>query len=84
MRSRCIRSRYTASTSGRTESRSWLTRTGQPSRCGGSRVGGATSVTSAPSVVNAHTSLRATRLWLMSPTMAMWRPSSPPRCSRIV
>ena len=41
---------------------------------GGSSVGGATSVTSAPSLVNAHTSLRATRLWLTSPTMAMRRP----------
>jgi hypothetical protein len=50
---------------------SWLTRTGHPSMLGGNSVGGATSVTSAPSLVNAHTSLRATRLWLMSPTMAM-------------
>ncbi len=63
---------------------SWLTRTGQPSVFGGSSVGGATSVTSAPSLVKAHTSLRATRLWLTSPTMAMWRPARPPRCSRIV
>ena len=37
----------------------------------GSSVGGATSVTSAPSAENASTSLRATREWRMSPTIAM-------------
>ena len=44
--------------------------TGQPSSDRGSSVGGATSVTSAPSAANASTSLRATRECAMSPTIA--------------
>ena len=53
-------------------SRSVVTVTGSnPSIDGGSRVLGATSVTSAPSIVNAWMSLRATRLCLMSPTIAI-------------
>ena len=51
-------------------------RPASPSRLGGSSVGGATSVTSAPSAVKASTSERATRQCLMSPTIAMCSPSS--------
>ena len=59
---------------GSTASRSWLTATGHPSREGGSRVGGATRVTSAPSMEKASTLDRATRECLTSPTMAMRSP----------
>ncbi len=60
------------------------TSTGQPSRLGGSSVGGATMVTCAPSLVKARMSLRATRLCLMSPTMAILSPESEPKRWRIV
>ena len=45
---------------------------------GGSSVGGATRVTSAPSMVNANTLERATRECLTSPTMAMRSPPAGP------
>ena len=84
IRSRCIRNRYSTSRSGRTASRSWLTSTGHWCTAGGRRVGGDTSVTWAPSAVNACTLLRATRLWATSPTIAMRRPSKPVRrCSAV-
>ena len=50
---------------------SWETLTGHGSSDGGNNVGGATSVTSAPSAVKASTCERATRECLMSPTIAM-------------
>ena len=74
MRSRCIRNRYSTSTFSTTASRSSVVGAGGT---GGSSVTGATSVTSAPSAVNTSTSLRATRLWRMSPTIATRTPSSP-------
>ena len=61
-----------------------LALTGQPSSDGGSSVGGATSVISAPSAANALMSLRATRLCLTSPTIAMCLPDRLPRWWRIV
>ncbi len=56
------------------------TSTGSPTSDGGSRVGGATSVTVAPRVVKAWRSARATRECFTSPTMAIRHPSSDPRC----
>ncbi len=50
----------------------------------GSSVGGATTVTSAPSVFSSRTLDRATRLWRTSPTIVTRRPSSSPRRLRIV
>ena len=79
-----MRRRYTTSALGSTESRSWLTCTGQPVRFGGRSVGGATSVTSAPSPVKASTLERATRECFTSPTMAIRNPASEPRDWRIV
>ena len=67
-----------------TESKSWLTRTSQGAVLGGSSVGGATSVTSAPSLVKTSMSDRATRECLTSPTIEMRTPSSEPRCDRSV
>ena len=61
-RSCWMRSRYTTSASGNTASRSWLIVTGQSSHTLGSSVGGATSVTCAPSIANACAPLRALSL----------------------
>ena len=55
---------------------SWLTSTGQPTSEGGNSVGGATRVTVAPRAEKAITLERATRLWRMSPTIAMRSPDS--------
>ena len=63
---------------------SWLTSTGQPTSEGGNNVGGATSVTLAPSVEKAITLERATRLWRMSPTIAIRSPDSTGRPRRRV
>ena len=69
----------TASALGRTASRSYDVSTGQVSTPTGSRVGGATSVTSTPRVRSSSALERATRLCRTSPTIATRRPSSPPR-----
>ena len=73
------------------ESKSVHTVAGQLSTPAGSRVGGATRITSAPSVCSSSTLLRATREWVMSPTMATVLPlksltpgSAPRRCRRMV
>ena len=74
----------TTSLLGSTASRSYDTCAGQAAMPTGSNVGGATRVTSAPSVDSSRTLDRATRLCRMSPTIVTFRPSSRPRRLRIV
>ena len=80
----------TASAFGITASRSYDVSTGQLSTPTGSRVGGATSVTSAPSVLSRSALERATRLCRTSPTITTRRPSrlglapEPPRWRTMV
>ena len=84
IRSRCTRSIITTSALGRLASRSYETPAGQASTPTGSRVGGATRVTSAPRVASSSTLERATRLCSTSPTTATRRPSRRPSRRRIV
>ena len=76
IRSRCTRSIITASALASTLSRSYDVSTGQVSTPTGSSVGGATRVTSAPSVCSSSALERATRLCSTSPTIVTRRPSS--------
>ena len=84
IRSRCTRNAITTSLFGSTSSRSYDVAHGQAATPTGSSVGGATRVTSAPSVASSSTLLRATLLCRTSPTMVTRRPSRLPRWARIV
>ena len=83
IRSRWTRSIITASASGSTASMSYDV--SKPAAADhapiplGISVGGATTVTRAPSLVRHWTLERKTRLWVRSPMIATWRPSSEPR-----
>ena len=75
IRSLCRRNMYNMSVRASTSSSRCDTVTGQWATSGGSKVGGATNTTFAPSMLNALMLLRATRLCLMSPTIVSVRPS---------
>jgi hypothetical protein len=84
MRSAWTRSTITASRAGSSASSTEETRQGHCRTPAGSRVGGATSTTCAPSVASSATFDRATRLCRTSPTIPIRFPAIAPSRSRIV